>query len=44
MGDVTLPDGTVLGNVPKWVEILAGPTLAGPLPTLPQRDESAQSQ
>jgi len=44
MGDVTLPDGTVLGNVPKWVEILAGPTHAGPLPTLPQRDETAQPQ
>jgi hypothetical protein len=40
MGDVTLPDGTVLQNVPKWVEIQAGPTTPGPLPTLPQRDET----
>jgi hypothetical protein len=34
MGDVTLSDGTVLRNVPRWVEVQAEPTTPGPLPTL----------
>jgi hypothetical protein len=44
VGDVTLPNGTVLQNVPKWVEIEAGPTTSGPVPTLPQRDEAPELQ
>lgn len=39
MGDVALPDGTVLTNVPQWVEVGAKPTTAGALPTVPQDDE-----
>ncbi|MGB3185758.1 MAG: hypothetical protein WBG36_10370 [Ornithinimicrobium sp.] len=39
MGEVTLPDGTVLTDVPLWVEVQARATTTGPLPTVPQQDD-----
>ena len=35
MGDVTLSDGTVLRNVPQWVEVQAEPTTPGVQPIVP---------
>lgn len=35
MGDVTTPTGALLHNVPKWVEVQAGPTTPRVVPTVP---------
>jgi len=44
MGDVTLPNGTVLKNVPQNVYIHAKPTTGGPVPTIPTHDDAKVSQ
>lgn len=40
MADITLNDGTVLRNVPQWVEVQAEPTTPGALPVKPQDDDA----
>jgi hypothetical protein len=43
MGDVTTPDGQVLQNVPRWVEVQARPTTPGVIPTVPtKRDDDEE--
>jgi hypothetical protein len=42
MGDVTTPSGEVLRNVPQWVEVKAGPTTPGAIPTVPSKQDDEE--